>query len=143
MLVRAIYVSSRAPGVGPFDVRRIVSQSQIRNRQLDVTGVLAMTADSFAQVLEGDSPAIDLLLQKMYGDHRHYGMTVLAYETVRSRLFERWVLQVLEADEVRETLELARSNRLLPDRLAVELLNQVTQRRARGSFGSAEYLPDD
>lgn len=87
MLVRVFYTSVRAPQVSTLDIERLLASARRRNRQLDLTGTLLVSADRFAQVLEGLDDAIDRTMQRILADGRHHSMVVLDRSTIKRRLF--------------------------------------------------------
>lgn len=90
MLLRCFYISRREAWVTAADIQRILFAAQIKNRRLDITGVLAQFDGHFAQVLEGHQPCVDALLQRIERDPRHREMRVLLREQIQAREYEKW-----------------------------------------------------
>ncbi len=71
VLCRLFYVSvSAVDPCGP-EPERIVEVARRRNAQLAVTGVLWLSSEHFAQVLEGPLPALQQLMASIGADPRH------------------------------------------------------------------------
>ncbi|MES2987010.1 MAG: BLUF domain-containing protein [Pseudomonadota bacterium] len=68
----------------------IVAVSRARNAGLNVTGALVATTDHFAQILEGDSQAIEQLMDSIYRDIRHTDVTVVREIAIARRSFADW-----------------------------------------------------
>lgn len=90
MLLRTFYVSRRDPGATAGDVQRILFVSRIKNRRLDITGVLAEFDGYFAQVLEGHAAVVDELLDRIRRDVRHREMRILFREEIQDREYANW-----------------------------------------------------
>jgi hypothetical protein len=86
-LVRLFYVSEIPAPISAVDVQVILGASQIRNRRLDVTGMLAQSDDHFAQVLEGRREAVDEVMARISRDSRHAAVRILLEESITRRQF--------------------------------------------------------
>ena len=84
-LERIFYVSRIAEAGGPVDIRRILGPARMRNRRLDVTGMLAYSGRHFAQVLEGAMPAVEQLVATVARDPRHTDFTLVFRRAITSR----------------------------------------------------------
>lgn len=98
MLERLVYVSTAAPDLTLPTVRRIVAQAHMRNRQLDVTGMLLYVHPEFVQVLEARSEVLDDVVRRIAGDPRHREIRVIERRTVEKRRFDRWAMGLLVTD---------------------------------------------
>lgn len=92
MLVRMFYVSEIANPLSATDVQVLVGAAQVKNRRLDITGMLARSATHFAQALEGRREAVDQVMARVLGDARHRDVRILLEESVTRRQFERWAM---------------------------------------------------
>lgn len=92
MLSSLLYVShSRIPEqLAEGSVRQIVAAAEIRNRDLGVTGALLFTGQHFAQIIEGDRAAIDLLWGDIRRDIRHERLMVVERKSPVTRRFADW-----------------------------------------------------
>lgn len=125
MQQRLLYISRIAPGLTDLDVHRIVASSRIRNRRLDITGVLAMGQRLFAQVLEGDAGALQVLMGSIGGDGRHDDVRVLLDHTTDQRLFQRWNMELLLSRVLDDALDAAYDGGGNADALMSRLLAQA------------------
>ncbi len=86
------YVSRASDGVGLGQVNDILSVSQRRNAQLQLTGMLLYTGSHFAQVLEGTPQALDEVIAHILSDRRHHDVRVLCMGPLPEREFSSWSL---------------------------------------------------
>ena len=104
-LVRVFYVSRRAPTVSELHVQVILGAAQIRNRRLDVTGMLARSDGHFVQVLEGRREAVDDIMARISRDARHRDLRILIDEPITRRRFERWAMGMNRRDDLAQELQ--------------------------------------
>ncbi|MBV9932183.1 MAG: BLUF domain-containing protein [Alphaproteobacteria bacterium] len=74
------------------EVDDIVTNARARNEQLGVTGALIYTRTHFAQVLEGETAAIDAVMTSIRADARHRNLCVVADEALATRHFPDWTM---------------------------------------------------
>ena len=88
-----VYISrSSQPLTTPLDVADILEQASRNNPFLDLTGVLTWSGDTFVQLLEGPSEALDVIMARLLFDPRHSDIDILARELVFERTFPEWSL---------------------------------------------------
>jgi hypothetical protein len=104
MLIRVFFVSVIADSVSDIDVRVILGASQVNNRRLDVTGMLAQSDGHFAQVLEGRTDVMGELMAKIAADTRHRALRMLLQETIVTRQFSRWSMGLIRRDDMSEQM---------------------------------------
>ncbi|AKJ30249.1 BLUF domain-containing protein [Caldimonas brevitalea] len=113
MLEQLVYISRVSPAVTRMDVQRILWVSQIRNRRLDVTGMLALIDSHFVQVLEGRSEALTELMQRIGQDPRHEQLRVLVHEPIDRRRFASWSMGLVDRHQwTREAEQLCQTGRV-------------------------------
>ncbi len=100
MLIRMFYVSEISPGCTELDVKVLLGQAQVRNRRLDVTGMLAKSDGHFCQVLEGRPDAVDQVMDRVRRDRRHTRIRVLLGQPCDKRLFEGWAMGLAVRDDM-------------------------------------------
>jgi hypothetical protein len=112
MLVRCLYASraAQSPIGGVLD--SILEQSNRKNPQLGVTGLLLSTDDVFVQVLEGGRDAVCDLYNAIVSDRRHHNVRLLAYEEIAERRFGNWTMGQVSADSINPATLLRYSERL-------------------------------
>jgi Sensors of blue-light using FAD len=93
-LVRLIYTSENAIAVpGPralIHFNDIVSTARANNARHGVCGFLLFDRRRFYQALEGPEAAVDRLFQTIAEDRRHRHVSVLARQTISTRVFADW-----------------------------------------------------
>lgn len=104
-LVRLFYVSAILAPISAVDVQVILGASQIRNRRLDVTGMLAQSDGHFAQVLEGRREAVDAVMARISRDSRHGAVRVLLEESITRRQFAHWAMGLIRRDDLADELQ--------------------------------------
>jgi len=129
MLIRVLYVSRLAPATTPGDVARLVGSAQRRNRQLDITGVLALCERQFAQVLEGRPDAVDEMLRRIAADPRHVDMHLVERADVRTRLFGHWDMAFVDDGASPALWDSVRQGTAAPAELLSELCQLVEWQR--------------
>ena len=104
-LVRLFYVSEILAPISAVDVQVILGASQIRNRRLDVTGMLAQSEGHFAQVLEGRREAVDSVMARISRDSRHASVHILLEESITRRQFAHWAMGLIRRDDLADELQ--------------------------------------
>ncbi len=92
MLVRLMYASRAATGMGPEALAAILRQSRSANPAHGITGVLCYSEGIFLQVLEGGRGAVNRLYNRIVADPRHRGSELMLYEEVNERRFAGWAM---------------------------------------------------
>jgi len=98
-LVRLVYASRFSRKAGPEDVQKIVDLSRKKNEELGITGALCFDPRYFLQVLEGPREAVSDLYNRIMFDYRHTGVTLISYEKVAQRRFEKWFMAYVRIDQ--------------------------------------------
>ena len=100
MLVRVFYVSAIAASATTVEIQTISSTAQIRNRRLDVTGVLVRSSHHFAQVLEGRQEAVEDIVRRVLNDDRHDRPRLLLEESIWRRAFSEWSPEIAQREDL-------------------------------------------
>lgn len=100
MLVRHVYASQIAPGLGSAEMEAIVTHSRPANARRGITGVIAFDGREIIQILEGDEVEVDALVAKIAGDNRHVGMVDLERAPIDKSSFSGWSMTRLPIAEV-------------------------------------------
>lgn len=129
MLERLLYISTIAAGVTDRDVKRILAAAQLKNRRLDITGVLVYCEVHFAQVLEGRSHALNEVMNRIGRDQRHRDMRVICREPIATRLFDRWGMAAVEGLTLAEEIQRVYERKAQPGDLVQRLLLQIQTNR--------------
>jgi hypothetical protein len=115
MLQRLVYVSTAAPDLSLPELRRIVARAEMRNRQLDVTGMLMLVRSEFLQVLEGRSEVLDEVVGFISRNPRHHGIRLIDRQPVAMRRFERWHMGLLVTDALADAVTALKEGRTTVD----------------------------
>ncbi len=99
-MVRLVYASRMASGVVHDDLSDILQTSRRNNEKQGITGALCYSAVGFLQCLEGSSDVINKLYGSIIRDARHVDVTLLAYCDIHQRIFAKWAMAYIRADEV-------------------------------------------
>jgi len=113
-LEELLYRSVTVPNLQTNDeLKNILSASRRKNSAAEITGMLIYYRGEFIQILEGSKQSID----DIYGNHiakdlRHTKINILARNSISSRSFEKWSMELVESEEI-ETKYPATLNGLL------------------------------
>ncbi len=105
-LVRAFYISAIVKPLSDVDVQAILGAAQMKNRRVDVTGMLAQSDSHFAQVLEGRHDAVQETLARVARDVRPHRVRVLFEEAITRRQFEKWAMAWAYKEEIANEMRL-------------------------------------
>jgi blue light- and temperature-responsive anti-repressor len=72
------------------EVDQILGAAHAFNPRHGITGALLVSADTFAQVLEGPKPEVEALYRKLATDPRHADCALLSAKPVETRHFGTW-----------------------------------------------------
>ena len=104
-LERLFYVSCVAGDGSAVAVQSILGPSRMRNRRLDITGMLAWSGRHFAQVLEGSVPAVEELVAKVARDPRHTHFTIVFRKPIVARDYAEWTMGYIEGFDADDRIE--------------------------------------
>ena len=99
-----VYKSDAEPGLGSDDVFQIVQTSATNNAKDGLTGFLLFRDGSFFQLIEGESTALDSLLNRLHRDPRHRNIAVLDDSGIDARAFGQWRMKRLRDDSAQQAL---------------------------------------
>lgn len=108
-LFRLVYISTIASALSDVGLRALVGSSQMRNRRLDVTGVLVRGEAHFAQMLEGRRAALDAVMERVTRDRHHVDIVQLALLPIVRRQCGRWEMRLVVRRELDEELAALRA----------------------------------
>ena len=131
-LIRITYVSRSTfkpfgsqAGIEP-NVARILSESRRNNMRRDLVGVLYYGNGCFFQCLEGNSQAVDRLLDSLRRDPRHRDLEILSRESIQQRSFLDWNMKYVSVDHrVQELLKRYDMRRFDPYQFTPEMTRQL------------------
>lgn len=99
-MVRLIYASRLARGVGADDLQHILDSSRKNNEENGITGALCYDPRAFLQCLEGPRDHINALYTAIVRDDRHRDVTLIEYADIHQREFETWSMAFVRTDEL-------------------------------------------
>lgn len=88
MLYQLIYVSKRK--CSEEEIIKILEKSREKNKDINVTGMLLYTKDSFIQCIEGEKDEVTTLYEKIKKDERHSNSILISYKFIKKRDFPSW-----------------------------------------------------
>jgi hypothetical protein len=91
-LVHCIYSSASTSDFTPMDLVALLAECREKNSKADLTGMLLYGNGTFFQVLEGDRPVVEALLEKLVTDPRHERLTKIILEPIEERSFAQWTM---------------------------------------------------
>jgi hypothetical protein len=94
-MYRLIYRSEPTAPLNWEKVREILIQSEIKNEERGITGILLATKHSFLQVIEGKYEKVNKLFMKIVTDPRHHNIQLISFDLIDSRLFSGWGMKGL------------------------------------------------
>lgn len=89
-MFRMYYISTAIPGLTAKDHEEILQKARKNNATLDVTGLLVVKGNQFAQALEGKKKQVLALFEKIKLDKRHLRIVIISQEEVDTRIFPHW-----------------------------------------------------
>jgi hypothetical protein len=90
MLERLTYRSTASHDFGSLHLFNLLTQAQLRNEKLHITGHLLYLNQQFTQCIEGPAAHIELLWQSLLRDERHHAIELLARSETPRRRFTAW-----------------------------------------------------
>lgn len=100
-LCRLIYKSSTSWELLTNEVlAELANSSEEKNKKRDISGLLALSGESFLQVLEGPEDKVNALYAKIIRDKRHFKVTLTSYEQIAKRNFGEWSMKVVDLSDL-------------------------------------------
>ncbi|MCW5665437.1 MAG: BLUF domain-containing protein [Piscinibacter sp.] len=115
MLVRLLYASRAAEGVGQEELAAILRKSRQHNPGTGVTGLLCLSGGIFLQVLEGGRSQVSALYNRIAQDPRHRDVVLLTYDEIAERRFAGWSMGVIDLSRLNPALLLKYSEKAVLD----------------------------
>jgi len=119
MLVRLLYASRAAEGVGHEELGAILRKSRQNNPHSGVTGLLCLSGGIFLQVLEGGRLQVSALYSRISNDARHRDVVLLSYDEIAERRFAGWSMGVIDLSRLNPALLLKYSESAVLDPYAL------------------------
>ena len=122
-LKQVFYLSRAVSNMSEAQVRQIQNISQRNNRKKDITGCLLFTGAHFAQVLEGESSAVDQLVERISRDIRHANVLVVIDRSISIRRYPGWSMGFLVRLDMTDRVESLLSGRAIPQEQVIQLFD--------------------
>lgn len=90
MLERLVYRSTASHDFGSLHLFNLLTQAQLRNERLQITGHLLYWRGQFTQCIEGPPSNVELLWRTLLRDERHQQVELLSRGPSASRRFPEW-----------------------------------------------------
>lgn len=103
-LVRLIYASEFKTDNSGSELKNIIENSKVKNKELNITGVLCADGDYYLQCIEGARDVINSLYGKIISDDRHKNVTLLQYEEITQRDFANWYMNMIVFNKTTKNL---------------------------------------
>ena len=92
-LVHCIYCSATTKrAFSPADLATLLAECREKNSKAGLTGMLLYSEGTFFQVLEGDRPVVEDLLERLTKDKRHERVRKIILEPIEERAFTQWTM---------------------------------------------------
>jgi len=89
-LHQIIYVSTSADVLTEDALLQLLFDSQKRNAEREVTGLLLHSDGNIIQIIEGSESAVKTLYEKISKDFRHRGVTLISSKAIEVRDFPHY-----------------------------------------------------
>lgn len=90
MFERIVYQSTASQEFGSLALFRLLTEAQLRNARLQITGHLLFLNGQFTQCLEGPPENVELIWQSLLRDTRHHNIELLVRHAAEERRFPAW-----------------------------------------------------
>jgi Sensors of blue-light using FAD len=93
-MISLLYVSRAVFPAGSEDRQliEILHAARVRNPEIEVTGALIHLGGFFAQILEGESAAVNQLMIDILRDRRHTDVRIIEVVPIQQRRFGQWAM---------------------------------------------------
>jgi hypothetical protein len=92
-----IYSSAAATPMQTDDLQELLDHARRSNAAKGITGALIYAEGIFLQILEGEKALLHDLMNKIYRDVRHEGVSILRESEVPSAMFGHWKMAFVSA----------------------------------------------
>ena len=90
MFERIVYQSTASQEFGSLALFRLLTEAQLRNARLQITGHLLFLNGEFTQCFEGPPESVEQLWQSLLRDTRHHDINLLVRHSTQERRFPAW-----------------------------------------------------
>ena len=104
ILSAVIYRSRAVAPLADLDLFYLLAHARRRNETLGLSGLIVYDRGYFFQWLEGNDVALGKVWNSIRRDTRHTEITVLADQTIPTRLFDDWHMRFAHRDHQHEAI---------------------------------------
>jgi hypothetical protein len=123
VLSQYLYIST-APTLPREEVDAILATSARNNPARGITGLLLFNGRNFLQLLEGEEGEVNALMETIFADPRHSGVSVLERRGIQERACPDWAMKrVLIAESIASRREMLEAE--LPEGLDPEVRKMI------------------
>lgn len=97
-----IYISDSNVYFDDQKLEELADKARLKNKTLDVTGILYHKEEKFFQYLEGNSDAVLDLMEVIFKDPRHKVLRVVYLGNPSSRRFKNWDMKRIPEDALED-----------------------------------------
>lgn len=90
MFERIVYQSTASQEFGSLALFRLLTEAQLRNARLQITGHLLFLNGEFTQCFEGPPDKVEALWQSLQRDTRHHDIKLLVRHATQERRSPAW-----------------------------------------------------
>jgi hypothetical protein len=105
-MVHLVYTSKEKRKFSATDLKKLLMNARICNREVGVTGILVYQAGIFLQALEGEEEAVRTTFSRIDKDPRHGDVSVLHRNASidKRRMFGEWSMGFADTNGVAQVL---------------------------------------
>ncbi len=100
-MIHLIYGSSTAYPMTDDELVEILNKARIKNKTLNITGMLLYKSGNFLQVLEGEEDVVMPLFRTIEKDPRHHNVQLIAKRAMKERAFPEWEMGFAKVDSLK------------------------------------------
>lgn len=99
------YVSTQKKELDPSEVVQILHETEIRNTNFGVNGLLVYSEGNFFEVIEGEKEKITTLYRSIFKDERHKSIILIFKVNVKKPLFKDEETHFISENTLYRTME--------------------------------------
>lgn len=96
-----IYTSIACANVDGGEIFKIVSGAALKNRELEITGMLVVVDGRFFQAIEGPHDSVNELWKSLQVDRRHHSLRILRRRDIVQRQFTDFSMQRFRVHDIK------------------------------------------
>ena len=89
-MYQLLYISNAVNLMSNEELEALLDKARIKNRELNITGMLVYHEGSFIQILEGEEAIVKDSFESISKDPRHNDIMLIDEHSIDKRSFESW-----------------------------------------------------